>query len=135
MWGIRQENILAYKSKCYIASKLGEVDDGWGNLIPVYDEPKPYLFNIQNVTSASEMQAFGELVPRMKVATIPKKVYNGMFKEYDLAYLDGVSPENDVMTGENANYRIYSVQPQNAIIKVYFITLVKGEIDYENEER
>lgn len=127
MWGIRNENILNYRSKCYIAKKLPSTYDDYGNLIPNYDKPVEYYFNIQPVTSSSEMQAFGELIPRMKVAVISRKLYEGKFDEFDLAYLDGSSPDNEDVIGDNANYRIYSVQSQNAIIRVYFLKVVKGD--------
>lgn len=127
MWGIRYEDTLDYKSECYIAKKLKPIEDEYGHQIEVYDEPKKYSFNIQPVTNSSETVAFGELIPRMKVAVIPKKIYMGIFKEFDRAYLDDISPVDESFHGEKANYRIYSVQPQNTIIKVYFLKLVKGE--------
>lgn len=129
MWGIRYENTLDYKSTCYIAKKLKPIEDEYGNQLEVYGEPNLYEFNIQPVSNenSSETVAFGELIPRMKVAVIPKKLYEGMFEEFDRAYLDGIEPIDESFYGEKANYRIYSVRPQNTIIKVYFLKLVKGE--------
>ena len=117
------------KSKCYISSKLDSNFDDEGNEIKVYDEPEAYSFNIQPVNSltasASEIQSFGENANKMKVAVITnRKKYDNKFKEFDLAYLDGATPENETVNGQNANYRIYSVQPQNVIIRVFFIKLV-----------
>lgn len=126
-WGIRGENILDYKSVCYVAKRLETTEDEYGNQITNYDKPVQYCFNIQPVTNTSETVAFGDLIPRMKVAVVPKSVYKGVFNEFDLAYLDDVTPENEIFDGEKANYRIYSVQPQNAIIKIYFLKIVKGE--------
>lgn len=34
-------------------------------------------------------------------------------------------PISEVVNGQNANYRIYSVRPQNNIIRIYFIKLTK----------
>lgn len=127
MWGIRQESILNYKSICYIAKKVESTYDDYGNEITTYDKPKKYLFNIQPVSGSSEAQAFGELAQSMKVAVIPKNVYQNMFNEFDVAYLDDISPVGESFYGDNANYRIYSVQPQNAVIRVYFLKIVKGE--------
>ena len=127
-WGLRNEKIMDYKSKCFIAKRLSEQqEDEWGNTLPTYDEPKEYLFNIQPVTNSSNANVFGELVNRLKVAVIPKSIYNGVFHEYDLAYLDDSEPIDESFNGEKANYRIYAIQPQNAIIKVYFLKLVKGD--------
>ena len=117
------------KSKCYIGSKLDSTFDDEGNEIKVYDEPQAYSFNIQPVNSltasASEIQSFGENANKMKVAVITnRKKYDNKFKEFDLAYLDGATPEGETINGANANYRIYSVQPQNVVIRVFFIKLV-----------
>lgn len=126
-WGLRSERITDYKSVCYIAKRLEPIEDEWGNVVPVYDTPKKYYFNIQPVTNTSNASAFGELIYRLKVAVIPKSEYMGVFNEYDLAYIDGCEPLDENFDGEKANYRIYAVQPQNAIIKVYFLKLVKGK--------
>lgn len=126
-WGLREETITDYKSVCYIAKRLDPIEDEWGNLLPTYDTPIKYYFDIQPVTNTSNASLFGELVNRLKVAVIPKKEYMGVFNEYDLAYLDECEPIDESFNGEQANYRIYSVQPQNAIIKVYFLRLVKGK--------
>lgn len=134
-WGIRNEKILDYNSVCYIAKKLPPTYDEWGNQLLNYEEPKKYYFNIQpvNKDNTSNDSAFGELIPRLKCAVIPKIEYSGMFNEFDLAYLDGISPVDESFYGEKANYRIYSVQPQNAIIKVYFLKIIKGVDDNEIE--
>lgn len=132
-WGIRNEKVLDYKSECYIAERLENTTDEWGNVFPNYGEPKKYCFNIQPVSNTSNATVFGELIPRMKVAVIPKIEYTNKFKEFDLAYLDGISPVDESFYGERANYRIYSIQPQNAIIKVYFLKIIKGVNDYEDD--
>lgn len=41
-------------------------------------------------------------------------------QENDLAYLDGASPTNEKIHGDNANYRIDSVRYQNKKIAIYF---------------
>ena len=66
-------NTLNYKSKCYISSKTGVIEDSYGNQIETYGTPKGYLFNIQPVTSSSEIAAFGELAPTMKKALVSKE--------------------------------------------------------------
>ena len=49
------------------------------------------MFNIQPVTTESEIREFGELAPRLKVATITERIkYENKFNEFDLAYLDFV---------------------------------------------
>lgn len=128
-WGIRNDKVLDYMSDCYVAKKLDSTYDDYGNEITNYDTPIKYYFNIQPVSNTSEASSFGELVPRLKVATITRSEYEGIFHEYDLVYLDDINPVDESFNGEQANYRIYSVQPQNAIIKVYFLKIISGGIE------
>lgn len=124
--GVRFSTFTNVKSKCYIGSKLESEFDDYGNEITVYGTPEKHRFNIQPVTSTSDIQEFGEIANKMKVAVITnRKKYEGKFKEFDCAYLDGASPEGETINGEKANYRIYAVQNQNVIIRVFFIKLTK----------
>ena len=124
--GVRFSTFTNVKSKCYIGSKLESEFDDYGNEITVYGTPEKHRFNIQPVTSTSDIQEFGENSNKMKVAVITnRKKYEGKFKEFDCAYLDGASPEGETVNGEKANYRIYAVQNQNVIIRVFFIKLTK----------
>lgn len=123
-----RQNIHDIKSKVYIASKLGVIQDEYFNQIPIYDTPEKYMFNIQNVSQDSEIREFGELSNSMKVAVIREKSkYLDKFKDFDAVYLDGVEPDGELNNGDNANYRIYSVRNQNTSILVYFIKTVKNE--------
>ena len=60
----------------------------------------------------------------MKMATVNLFKYKDKFKDFDLAYLDGNSPKNELVNGENANYRIYAIKEQNAVLKIYFLKIV-----------
>lgn len=113
------------KSKCYIGSKLESDFDDNGNEIKKFAKPKEYFFNIQPVSSASDIQDFGENASKMKVAVITNRAkYENKFKEFDCAYLDGVTPSGEKVNGQNANYRVYSVRPQNVVIRVFFMKIV-----------
>ena len=118
---------MNYKSDIYIASKLGVTEDDYMNQIEEYDTPVPYCFNVQPITQSSELAEFGELSRYMKRAVVSKSQYLGVFKEFDKAYLDGITPENETINGENANYRIYSIRPQNVVLMIYFEKIVKGD--------
>lgn len=123
--GARFNTFTNVKSKCYIGSKLESTFDDYGNEIKNYDKPQKYFFNIQPMTSSSDIQAFGENANKMRVAIITDRAkYENKFKEFDCAYLEGATPEGEQVNGQNANYRIYSVQPQNVAIRVLFIKLV-----------
>lgn len=112
-------------SPCYIAKYKGEVEDSYGNKTPIYDAPneKPYEWNIQNASQSSETYAFGEKIINMKVALlkgIDRDEFINQFSEFDLAYLDGATPDGEEVIGDNANYRIYAIKPQNVALLIYF---------------
>lgn len=126
--GVKFSTFKHKESTCYIALKEQSTFDDSGNEINNYGKPEKFKFNIQPVSTAntSDIQEFGENIGKMKVAIILNRdKYEGKFKEFDLAYLDGITPEGESKNGENANYRVYSVRNQNVAISVFFIKLVK----------
>jgi len=123
-----KQNCKNFKSKLYIAKYLGTIQDENLYQKKEYEEPKKYYFTVRNLNGESEIREFGELSSSMKVAVITQKEkYLDKFKEFDLAYLDGILPENEIDYGDNANYRIYDVRNENTIIRVYFLKLVKNQ--------
>lgn len=112
--------------KVYIASKIESERDKYGNIIPKYSKPVPYLFNVMPLTESSDIQAFGESSNNMKITILDYKLYKNKFHDFDLCYLDGYTPDNEEKHGQNANYYIYTVREQNSIIKLYFKKLIKG---------
>lgn len=123
--GAKYSTFNHVETKCYIGSKLESTFDDNGNEIKNYAKPEKIFLNVQPVTLSSDIQAFGENASKMKVAVITnRKKYDGKFKEFDCAYLDGASPEGETINGQNANYRIYSVQPQNVVIRIFFIKII-----------
>lgn len=110
-----------WKKDVYIASKLGVDYDDEANEIVSYDTPnvEPYKFNYQPVSTDAEIAEFGEKASVMKKAVIPIS-YKGMFKEFDVAYLDGVTPEGERKNGDNANYRLLPPREGNSVIIIYF---------------
>lgn len=117
------------KSDCYIAKKIGQKTDDYGNKTPIYDTPneEPYSWNIQNVSQGSEAYSFGEKVLQMRVAMLvgnEKDKFINQFHEYDLAYLDGATPKDEMVNGANANYRIYAIKPQNVALLIYFEKII-----------
>ena len=111
----------------YISELLEPIEDENHNKMPNYATPKKYKrWNVQYVKAESDIMQFGEIVSNMRLATIPNTPkYANKFKEFDLAYLDGTNPNGEIVNGQNANYRIYSVRTQNNIIKIYFLKLTK----------
>jgi len=105
----------------YIASKIGTQLDVEGNEINVYEKPnsEPYKFNYQPVNTDADIAEFGEKSSIMKKAVIPIS-YQGHFKEFDVAYLDGVTPDGEENYGDNANYRLLPPRDGNSVIIIYF---------------
>lgn len=127
-----RQNIHDVKSKVYIASYMKTVQDEYLNQKKVYATPHKFFLNVQPISTTndsvfkSERLDFGQVISGMKVATIPNKPkYLDKFKEFDLAYLDGATPDGELENGDNANYVIYSTVIQNTLVKVYFRKLVK----------
>lgn len=108
-----------WQKPIYIASKIGVDKDDSGNEIVVYDTPKLYHFNVQPVSSQVDLVEFGEKASLMQRAVIDKR-YKDVFKENDLAYLEGANPDGEEVNGANANYRLYPPRNQNKIVRIYF---------------
>lgn len=114
-------NPTEWKKDVYIASKIGTQLDIEGNEINKYSKPnsEPYKFNYQPVNTNADISEFGEKASIMKKAVIPIS-YQGMFKEFDVAYLDGATPKKEKKYGDNANYRLLPPRDGNSVIIIYF---------------
>lgn len=112
-------SIKNWKKTIYIASKIGTSEDDYANEIILYDEPVRYQFNVQPLSSDVDLREFGEKASMVQKAVIPIK-YKNCFKENDIAYLDGVTPENEISYGDNANYKLKPPRIQNMAIVIYF---------------
>lgn len=108
-----------WKKVCYIAKKLKPVKDNDGNLIDTYSKPTRYEFNYQPISSNADLMEFGEKANMIQKAIIPIS-YKNEFKEFDVAYLDGITPDDEVNYGDNANYKIHPPRNQNSVIQIYF---------------
>lgn len=95
-----------WKKPLFIASFSGLHYDDELNEIRIYDDPIGYEYNYQPVSSYLDIQAFGKDATIMKKMVIPISDKD-LFKEYDLAYLDGAVPFNqtsDTTYQENVTY-------------------------------
>ncbi len=108
-----------WQKPIYIASKIGIEEDEYGNEIVTYSTPQKFKFNVQPVSSYVDLVEFGEKASLMQRAVIPIK-YKNYFKENDLAYLEGQSPNDEEVNGQNANYKLYPPRNQNKVIIIYF---------------
>ena len=113
-----------WNKKIWIAKKIGTQENDHGTEIPIYDKPVEYMMNVQPLSSEADIAEFGENAKQVQRAVIEYKKYFGKFKEFDVAYLDGVTPDGEEVNGENANYRLYPPRNQNKVILLYFERLI-----------
>lgn len=116
-------NPETWAKKLYIASKTGVDIDDDGNEISIYDVPQEYKFNYRAISSDAELREFGEkadITQRMVIA----REYEGMFKEFDVAYLYGAEPDGEAQNGDNANYRLLPPRVGNSVIIIYMQKII-----------
>lgn len=87
-------DVSKWDKPLHIASKISVDLDDDGNEIPKYDKPEYFEFNYRAISSDAEMAEFGEKASITKRMTVPIE-YKYKFKEYDVAYLDGVTPNGE----------------------------------------
>lgn len=127
MYNINSQPIHRVRSRIYIAKKLREDFDEYGNQIEVYDTPRKYFLNVQALSETSDIAEFGEKVNSTRVISITeKKKYLNKFNEFDLVYVDTV-PDNEINNGDNADYKIIGVRNQNTSIRVYISKLISEQ--------
>lgn len=127
MYNINRQAIHKVKSKIWIANKIGEEFDDYGNLIPIYDTPKQYFLNVQTLSQTSDIMEFGERVSSTKVISIAEKgKYLNKFNEFDLVYINN-TPDDELKNGDNADYKIIGVRVQNTSIRVYIQKLINEQ--------
>ncbi len=112
-------SIKNWKKTIYIAKRIETTTDDFANEIVIYEEPQKYQFNVQPLSSDVDLREFGEKASMIQKAVIPIK-YKDVFKENDIAYLDGISPIDEIVYGTNANYKLKPPRNQNRAIVIYF---------------
>ena len=122
-------DIFVNKDKdIYIAKKNGVDCDDVGNEIVVYDTPF-YLGKINyQPLSGNDLQAYisayGETKNKLLRAFLDLS-YIDKFKEFDVAYLYGITPDGETKNGNNANYKVKTFVQQNIRIMVIFEEIIK----------
>ena len=107
-----------WKKPLYIATFKEVTYDDELNEIRTYNEPVAYEINYQPVSSYLDVQAYGKDSTEMYKMVIPIKDKD-LFKEYDLAYLNGATPEGELNNGDNANYVLLPPKEGNAVVIIY----------------
>ena len=115
----------------FIATKLGVERDDYGNEIAYFELPqKEYHFSYMPTSGQVDYQLYGALINNMFTSYLPMS-FLGKIKSGDVAYMiDGETQnirylkEIDEYSNDtycrNANYRVRTVQPQNARVKIVF---------------
>lgn len=125
MYNVNRQPIHKVKSVIYIAKRLGYEQDEELNQFEKFDTPQKYYFNVQTVSSDSDIREFGENANSMKCISITEKTkYINKFNEFDRVYIN-TTPEGETFDGDNADYKIYSVRNQNTSILIYIRKIVK----------
>lgn len=119
----------------YIATKKEVILDDYGNEIVTYNEPFYFgKVNYQPLTKKdleAYYKAYGETQNSI-ISLLIDYTEDGRFKAFDVAYLYGATPENEVKYGDNANYLVRSYKPQNTKIMVIFEEIVKEDHNGNN---
>lgn len=109
------------KREIYIAKRIiSDTDD-----ITRYQTPIKYRIDVRPTDGNTELQAYGERIYNMQTAIVDKRLYDNVFSEGDVAYLDGASPRGEAVNGYNANYVIKSVRVFYKTIAIYFEKIQK----------
>lgn len=107
-----------WKKPIYVATFKEVIFDDELNEIRTYNEPVAYEINYQPVSSYLDIQMYGKDTTEMYKMVIPIKDKD-LFKEYDVAYLNGATPEGEVNYGDNANYVMLPPKIGNAVVIIY----------------
>lgn len=116
--------------KIYIANKSTVSNDEYNNEIINYKKPFCLgMFNyqpLQGVELQAYMSAYGETKNKLVRVFLDTR-YKNKIKEFDVAYLYGVTPNNEEINGEDANYIVKTCSEQNTKIMVVFEEIIKEE--------
>ena len=116
---IRGNIFKNWNKTCHIATKIATGTDEYGHEINIYDEPIKYSFNIQPAGGNLDLTLYGEKINKIYKAIVPYS-YKDKIKEGDIAYLNGATPKGETVDGENGNYVVDSIRPQNLAMAIYF---------------
>lgn len=112
---------MGWKHSIYISSHTTATINGQD--VDIYSKPKKYFFNIQFMSGRADtlngqmqLEDYGAMVSNLRKAIVDIS-FKDKIRERDIAYLDGVKPNE---RNDNYNYLIVSVREQNQRIAIYF---------------
>ena len=113
--------MIKWKKQIYIATQKEIIKNEYGQEITNYNIPKLYNFNVQPNKGDYKLQEYGNKDEGSMIAII-SNTYIGKFKKGDIAYLEGVLPDE---YNSNYNYYIEDVREGNIRIAIYFTKIQK----------
>jgi hypothetical protein len=99
-------NPIDWKKTLYVATFKEVIYDDEGNEIRTYNEPVEYEYNYQPVSSYLDIQEFGKDATKIQKMVLPISDKE-LFKEYDLAYLNGAVPFNKTSDTSYQEDKVY----------------------------
>lgn len=112
------------KRDIYIAKWIKEDYDINDDATQVYDKPVKLSCVLNSLNSSFEIAAYGDKIKDMCKTFLDYDEWIGNIKVKDAAYLYGATPNDEILNGDNANYRVKAVMPQNKKILVYFESII-----------
>lgn len=114
---------LIEKRTIYIASYVETIYDEEDNPIKVYDKPISFDCVLNSLSGSYDLAVYGDSIKKMAKTLLDYDWINKI-KEKDAVYLYGATPEKEKVNGENANYFVDAVLPQNKKIVIYFRKMI-----------
>lgn len=112
------------KRNIFLAKWIREDYDEDDNSIQIYEKPIALSCTLNSLSGNYDVAVYGDRIKNMCKTMLDYDEWINNIKEKDVVYLYGVSPNGELNNGENANYKVVSVLPQNLKILVYFERII-----------
>lgn len=116
--------IKSWRTNVYVAKFLNQSQDSKLNPIKVYATPVSFQLNVQPLSEDDRIEMFGANAKKMFRAMIINRDVD--INEFDVAYLEGATPQGESNNGDNSNYIVRRVQRSNLATTIYFES-IKGK--------
>ena len=125
------------KKPLFIAKKKEVQTDDYMNEIVIYDTPFYFgMVNYEPLTGndlEAYIKTYGE-TNRSIIRLFIDYIYKDVIKQFDLAYLYGVTPDSEKINGNNANYSVKTAKEQNTKIMVLFEEIIKEDSNGNSQD-
>ena len=115
------------KRSIWIAPYLDEGEDEYGNAVSIYGVPFYLESSLNSLSGTTDIAVYGDRIHNMSKTLVNYEFINKIH-EKDKVYLYGATPNGEAANGDNANYKVVAVMPQNIKIQVYFERLPDAKL-------